>query len=1482
MAAHGIQLGTLKDCFKFLQWLHKNDGKQQEVARELHGRISKYFQKGSKHFNLENVKKGLSDFLGHVSKFYERLCYYPRPGRYDSKQPSDIVDALLECLPKFLAAIYFLEYCVNQGFKDLGGGGWQQNWPAYDDNRWGGDLANYLYAKSGDPKYNSITGLIPGGLTSGEVKYRTLGRTYYQGYNMVDDLNAIMRKGNYNFLRSVFVTSVFSTDRGTAMQNTANSLSLVRTFCDIVLEEADQDGGGGLIKKLDAGLNSQWRSQNRSICWKDLREHCAQLREKLGTLLNKDKRFDFTGQSTALHNLHKEELASRAADWMRQKLTMVRGNLNKIKTDASATNDLGEYFTKHFFPYGFIFKERFHLSDSDVRGLKTDWRNVIDDLKKRNGSDLDRLVEILNGDGPGSCQSPPHPPKKPEAPPAKVPEAPKEVVPEKVPVPQKTEGAQNQGKNADGTTDQNNGQSEVKPPPSPVVKPPAATPSPGKDGGPGLPGPTGPATPASSPTKDTPGSHPTSPQAPVPPQIPSASGSNTGSAVDQGARQNVVQNGSQPTSQASDHGSSGGGTAPGATGPGGGGSGKDAADTCLKPTLENLWTHSNDHPPKQFCTLTYKSPVRSPIQGQKTPSQHWEAVQEKEKQRREQQEREAEELKQKEALREKHRQQEQLQNLILSVEGSNVGPPLEGKTLPDVSALISQKRREADERSKMREQIHIMRDGDFVHASAIKPFTKQPYAARLLRSPKRSKPLPAARHKHHNVAVPDVADGMALPQNLPTKMNVPRHKFKQSHKPLEVQELDDYPIAFTQHVSGTDLTKFPAKDVNATAFQDLPQPVPQLPDFNGSPIPDSNLKSSLNPTAMFLPVPHPTIGLKTDIPERPPQIEEEIDFYIDVPKSRLPDNDLEFDLDFDDDTAHIKHDALPLPADPYIPKISFNLRPPDPQQYLPTIDKPTISAVEFEDKCPVPWITQKPTHDSADIPDTELFPSLAPRTVKEMLIWMAGLQHKKHQETLQKCITNAFKRDDDEPSDLRLSLNGADISPQHVIDTIKLAAVFAGSVLSAVAPRWKMAVPSVTSTPRDSDQSNDPDCCALLCQLRDYVYACYHQLAFLKSQCSQVSTQGCWQNCEYGHDVPSNSPLQDFLTDASDSKFETHPFDPCDICLKSRVNMGFTKEDLPASHQTGKHLHTILSPTCGGEDPLLTLSSQLNCITRRTPRTAGEIVSFFHNFGNELHSSSSQLSRLGTSLTDQHNDCPRWDCLKESDADTVRDLRGSDASNSIHDHNHNHDKGHPKTLSTLLGCDITNAQCPQLLSPITYRAYALYSSSFAHHYLSWAVYLADRLWDSLLKLHCDFEKLQCHDSRAKPLHQCPEALPLLYTHGFTPPDGTLQSSLTCSKVIAKLEAVANGQPIANLMTCMDAFLYRIRAPFLYTLLTLWSVAMIFLSHTTLYRMHVLRIRSHLLTTRASHLIDVKALLAGSRRMLSLYKDVDYFDDDFHS
>ncbi|GBE62056.1 ribosome binding protein, putative [Babesia ovata] len=519
MVAHGIPLNTLKDCLMFLEWLHNGNGRQrlEEVCRNLYSRINNYFT--PTFLPEHNVKEGLRPFLSAVSKFYGRLCYDPKPGTYNSVKEKQIADALLECIPKFLAAIYYLEYCVNPTFKTLGGGWWEKNWTGWEEDRpyfwtypkYGGDLQKYLRAQIG----GEYGGLIPGGFGENEVKYNpnVLHRGYPQGAQMAPDLANILSKGNYNFFRSVFVTSVIG-NSASRKENTANTLALVRTFCDIVGGES-RDEGGTLKKKLEEGHGLI--KIPRSICWQDLKTHCAELRKKLGKLFNDDKRFDFTGQSTAIKDLQQEELAKETAKWLRENVTKVRGHLNKIKE--YTTGDFGDYYTKNLFPYGFTFRDRFKIQPSDVPNLAKDLSGVINALREGTNGDLDRLVEILNGTYQGVC-------KVPEPPPAKVPEAPPPGTEGSPNQGKKSEGAQNQGKKVEGPPHQNNGQSGDTSPPSSGGKSVVPASSPGKDGAPGKPGPTGSAAPSSS---STPGSSSkqavvTSPQdsvaSPVPPPPP--------------------------------------------------------------------------------------------------------------------------------------------------------------------------------------------------------------------------------------------------------------------------------------------------------------------------------------------------------------------------------------------------------------------------------------------------------------------------------------------------------------------------------------------------------------------------------------------------------------------------------------------------------------------------------------------------------------------------------------------------------------------------------------------------------------------------------------------------------------------------------------------------------------------------------------------------------------------------------------------------
>ncbi|CDR94722.1 hypothetical protein BBBOND_0110200 [Babesia bigemina] len=433
------------------------------------------------------------------------------------------------------------------------------------------------------------------------------------------------------------------------------------------------------------------------------------------------------------------------------------------------------------------------------------------------------------------------------------------------------------------------------------------------------------------------------------------------------------------------------------------------------------------------------------------------------------------------------------------------------------------------------------------------------------------------RERKKDLALKKVLDAAARDINIPIQM--PRNTFVRP-----IGELDGHAPAIVNHVDGSSLTSDSKGGANVPTSQHVTPPRPPMPDFKGTVISDSNLHSSPIPTEYL--EPPPPGGMEIADAYIPPKIPEQFEIDIHVPKLKLPDNDLNFDLTFDDDSTHIKTDTLPDPVDPPFPAVSFNIAPPDVEQSMPPpqdFDPEIIHRPELK-MCISSWATSTPTPGSTDIPETERFPAEAPSTVRDMLQWLAGLKHEKHHDTLKQCINKAFGGPHSDPLQRALHINHTNIRPNDVFDILQLTATFASSVLNSIAPNWRAHVSSKPVQPKPSDQSDEPDCCALICQLRDYVYACHYQLEFLKAQCGRDKQSGGWKSCEYGSDSKTSSPLQAFLTDGWDSTFKTHLFDPCNLCHKSRVRMGFKKEDLHKDSKAGTVLSSILSPSCGGED----------------------------------------------------------------------------------------------------------------------------------------------------------------------------------------------------------------------------------------------------------------------------------------------------------
>ncbi|GBE61986.1 ribosome binding protein, putative [Babesia ovata] len=658
-------------------------------------------------------------------------------------------------MPKFLAALYFLLYNVDRWFEAVGGGKWRYNYPGWEttwvrylwDREWGGELQNYLRA-SGSYQFD----VIPGGFGPGEVTYGyDYGSRYgyWYGESMVDDLQKILYKHNdkYNYFRDVFFTTVISKS-GLQKSNTANVLALVKTFCQIVIAEKNPDGGS-----LKAALEKELKSSKKCIDWEELKQHCKTLEQQLGKLFNIEG-FSFTGQARRVKELNTEKFAEETAKWFRQHLHEVQQNVKQINTnfpvdDTLYLTALRPFATKNIFPYGFIFgKGRYGTLGDAWKKLSDHWDSVIGMLGK-NGDGLDMLKTLLDGE---ECRTP-APPPKPRPRPAPAPRPPRPARPAP-PGASRTSagmttgarhlggslsrgshgsgarggntrgrgnnnrgggsgahsrgGGQNSGK-ARGTTrngrhhsgprgasgargaqrssvpghtvstqsqhaqSQNDSQRHSQQPPLVASSAPGDPAIPIQPGGPG----------PISTDSVTPGTRTTSSPQDVLTQTPSVSGSNTGS------------DGVQGTGQ---HG--GGGAGP----PGGGHSvGQTQTPSNNVKKCDGVSMSMNG---KSVCYRQPTIPKPTRPSTLYLPSDVEEKIKKADVAYRKKEE---EDRRQAEEAWERRRQQmydqydsemrQMQQAQLLSVEGFNVSDAMDGNALPDVSALVAQKQKEAEERS---------------------------------------------------------------------------------------------------------------------------------------------------------------------------------------------------------------------------------------------------------------------------------------------------------------------------------------------------------------------------------------------------------------------------------------------------------------------------------------------------------------------------------------------------------------------------------------------------------------------------------------------------------------------------------------------------------------------------------------------------------------------------------------------------------------
>ncbi|GIX63939.1 variant erythrocyte surface antigen-1 family protein [Babesia caballi] len=374
---------------------------------------------------------------------------------------------------------------------------------------------------------------------------------------------------------------------------------------------------------------------------------------------------------------------------------------------------------------------------------------------------------------------------------------------------------------------------------------------------------------------------------------------------------------------------------------------------------------------------------------------------------------------------------------------------------------------------------------------------------------------------------------------------------------------------------------------------------------------------------------------------------------------------------------------------------------------------------------------------------------------------------------------------------------------------------------------------------------------ALFSTISNYAYALQLQLHFLYQQCSNTYTKACgWNQCTFGQKINKSlqsrivqshicpvgctntsqhtngnhgqglcthdkcgensnaSPLQAFLTDKLKGFSRSHPLDPSShlaTCSGSlcHVPMGFNPNDLRAASNSqlqGVHIVYALGSFCGGfNTPLRQLSEKLGCLTKRTPRTLGDLFGFIWHLNGQLFKSEPDVNNTINDFFTSLGLSKEFDTLKSdpysaytSVCDTIAKLPSSNPPKGVqsalktlflglpfwhnlfmvkpddslparlfqlkstdHKETSQYSGGH-NDLYSLYNPNCTtssNNNCGPYLYPLTHSDGATFGKppSYASTYLSWVMYLSDDLQSWFQDMLDEFKNMDCKGSGCKGL-----------------------------------------------------------------------------------------------------------------------------------
>ncbi|CDR96599.1 hypothetical protein BBBOND_0305020 [Babesia bigemina] len=426
-------------------------------------------------------------------------------------------------------------------------------------------------------------------------------------------------------------------------------------------------------------------------------------------------------------------------------------------------------------------------------------------------------------------------------------------------------------------------------------------------------------------------------------------------------------------------------------------------------------------------------------------------------------------------------------------------------------------------------------------------------------------------------------------------------------------------------------------------------------------------------------------------------------------------------------------------------------------------------------------------------------------------------------------------------------------------------------------------------------------------------------LRFLQTQCKMSAQHGGWEQCGYGKDVPSakwpctenaidqptcqpTSPLMSYLNDCLPGHLphlltSVGCKSECKTCPSGKPGMpcitplGF--RGFSGSTSTGRDLCDILNELLDDVD-----LSALLCVVPKPPSTLPEHFGFALTLVHGWYDGAKKIK----------NSFQRhvYDAITKQSISLYHDpgvltdaLRKAYCSQPPNCGNEHKNAEHSDVFS--LSLNNYTRQC----SGENHCAHYIYSlSSDSHYYiankhasvcLSWALYLPwqfhtylNSLLQELKEIFCrDWECSKClHGKKCKPGHhgvihtktqnsscqcdsvvRCRGVLPTLYKYGFTFGDPSALNDVrdpkTCSNFCSQLEKVIKSSYFTVLFNECDNFLWTIRLPFSYLLLTLWLLSLLYLIHILIIRLDLLHIKSHL-RSPSSHRIAAQSLLAAAR------------------